>query len=317
MSIRECPRFTTVHDALTGFCPRPGSVYVHEYGVEERATHVEAWRQNADGVNFITVLHDEANVADLFHADIEASGVKQTLTLRSAASLKELWNRYGTAEVYLDITALRHHVWARMLASLLDDDRQVHAVYVEPMRYQPSLTPTEGEVYDLSERTLGVQPLPGFASLSQSEEPYAFIPLLGFEGARAANIAEHVQPPAEWTYPIVGVPGFRMNYPFEAYLGNRQFLGGTDLWHRIRFAEANCPFAAIDAIKTLAEETRVSRVKLSPIGTKPHAIGAVLYAILDPSSREIVYDHPIRKDKRTIGASRLFVYHVSLYLNGQ
>jgi hypothetical protein len=55
----------------------------------------------------------------------------------------------------------------------------------------------------------------------------------------------------------------------------------------------------------------VDLLKIAPIGTKPHALGAVLFCLSRPDSVELVYDHPIRKANRTIGASRLLVYTIS------
>jgi hypothetical protein len=52
-------------------------------------------------------------------------------------------------------------------------------------------------------------------------------------------------------------------------------------------------------------------LQIAPIGTKPHALGAVLFCLSRPRSVELVYDHPIRKLGRTTGASRLLVYDVS------
>ena len=48
------------------------------------------------------------------------------------------------------------------------------------------------------------------------------------------------------------------------------------------------------------------------IGTKPHAVGAVLFYLDSPSDVELVYDHPVRKADRTMGTSRVCVYNISL-----
>jgi hypothetical protein len=70
---------------------------------------------------------------------------------------------------------------------------------------------------------------------------------------------------------------------------------------------------------TLSELARANprkAMRIAPIGTKPHAVGAILFQ-LGTASRgdvEIVYDHPIRKAKRTAGAWRVSVYHLSSFL---
>jgi hypothetical protein len=53
-------------------------------------------------------------------------------------------------------------------------------------------------------------------------------------------------------------------------------------------------------------------MKVAPIGTKPHAMGAVLFALASSKTVELVYDHPIRKATRTAGKARLLLYEVSV-----
>jgi hypothetical protein len=196
---------------------------------------------------------------------------------------------------------------------MLHSDIEVSVVYVEPFDYKPSAIPTEGTIFDLSERIQGISPLPGFISLIERRpEKTCLVPMLGFEGARFAHVLEQVQPLGEKVVPIVGVPGFKPQYPFHAYLGNRTALSDSQSWRNVRFAAANCPFSLFYLLKEIHAEYEHHTLKLAPIGTKPHALGAVLYAISGerPGPVELVYDHPIRKRGRTKGTSRLLVYDV-------
>ena len=43
----------------------------------------------------------------------------------------------------------------------------VEGVYVEPAEYRFSETPTEGDIFDLSERIAGITPIPGFTTLAE------------------------------------------------------------------------------------------------------------------------------------------------------
>ena len=47
---------------------------------------------------------------------------------------------------------------------------------------------------------------------------------------------------------------------------------------------------------------------IAPIGTKPHALGAICYALRNPDTTEIMYDNPIRKPGRTAGIGQMHVY---------
>ena len=188
-------------------------------------------------------------------------------------------------------------------------------IYVEPVDYRFSASPKEGEIFDLSERIAGISPIPGFASLREPKEEVSFIPLLGFEGARLSYLIEQVQPPGERILPVIGVPGFRPEYPFFTYQGNQLPMTSTHAWHNVRFAIANCPVSVYYVLEDIAAEHPGNFLKIAPIGTKPHALGAVLYKIVNSTSVELIYDHPIRKAKRTKGSSRLLVYHLSSFVS--
>jgi hypothetical protein len=202
-------------------------------------------------------------------------------------------------------------VWGALLRGALATREKVIVVYVEPADYRPSLTPTESEIYDLSERIEGIAPMPGFARLREAGDNCCFVPLLGFEGTRVSYLISQLEPPGGKIVPIVGVPGFRPEYPFASYLGNRRPLLQTQAWKKVRYAAANCPFDLFYVLQDIASTFPGHVLKIAPIGTKPHAIGGVLYAIANPATVELVYDHPIRKARRTEGTARLLAYYVS------
>ncbi len=310
MMIRECPLPTRVYERLNDFSPEARSVYVYGTSVEDRSGHPDAWAGQASGVQFCKIVGQEAS---RFACDAE--GRKRQVSLRSRKQLTDFWSTFQAELVYLDITGLSHHVWAPLLRAGLSQTGEVKVVYVEPREYRFSAEPTEGEILDLSERISGIAPIPGFASLRNGfGDNVLFLPLLGFEGPRLKHILENVQPLGGKTLPLIGLPGFQPEYPFHAYVGNRLVLAETQAWKNVRFALANCPFSAYYEIEEVAGDHAGDLLKIAPIGTKPHALGAVMYAIAHPNEVELVYDHPIRKAKRTEGSGRLLVYAVSGFL---
>lgn len=292
------------------FKPEAGSAYLFGSSGEERSEHSSEWERQVQHVKFIRITVQES--ASFEFATNGASG---RVALRSREQLQNFWNTISSETIYIDITGLSHHVWAPLLkVGLSSRGRRVIGLYVEPGDYRPSPTPTEGEIFDLSERILGISPIPGFASLSEpGDQNVCFVPLLGFEGARFAYLLEQVQPPGNKIIPVVGVPGFRPEYPFYTYLGNRSWLAQTRAWREVKFARANCPFSLFYMLQEIAAEHPQDTLKIAPSGTKPHALGAVLYAMASPRSVELVYDHPIRKPTRTTGTARLLLYHLSTF----
>ena len=305
--IREQPVLTTTA-TLDSFLPERGSAYVFGISEEERSAHSAAWQSRAVDVDFLRIV--EQTRSD-FTAEI--GGHNERFFLRSRDQLASFWRTATCDLVYLDITGLAHHVWAPLLRSAIASKRRVIGVYVEPGDYRPSSTPTEGEIFDLSERIQGIAPIPGFASLAEiNDRDSCFVPLLGFEGTRLAYLLEAVQPQGNKIIPIIGVPGFRPEYPFHTFQGNRAPLLETRAWRNVRFAQANCPFSLFYALQDVAASFPRDLIKIAPIGTKPHALGAVLYALTSSRPVELVYDHPIRKRTRTAGTSRILLYELSV-----
>ena len=65
----------------------------------------------------------------------------------------------------------------------------------------------------------------------------------------------------------------------------------------------------------IAYDNRNLPMIIAPIGTKPHVIGAILYAIKHPTKVEILYDNPKRNVHRTEGIGRVLVCNVTKLFN--
>jgi hypothetical protein len=310
MAIRDEALFTTIYDEPSLFRPPADAVYVARSGIEDRSHHADDIDRKT-GVLLVSVIEEHPTTIDLRIGSNEQINI----SLRSAGGLADFWKQFSGKAIYLDITGLRHHSWIPLLRSALQQSMQVQIVYVEPRDYSASVNPTEGEIYDLSSKILGISPIPGFASFARVKDDFFFVPLLGFEGTRVAYLLEQVQPSGDRTIPIVGVPGFRAEYPFATYMGNRLPLVESDAWRRVRFADANCPYGLYHLLQKVSQEYEEPHLKIAPIGTKPHAVGAVLFVLDNPTRRELVYDHPVRRAQRTSGRARLLAYDITGFRN--
>ena len=304
----EEPLFTRILTDVTALRPAPGSLYITGMSSEERSRHLLQWETGCTDVTFMRV---DANTR--FDITVTVDTRQHTVALRSSDGLRQLLERRTQTATYLDITGLPHHVWAPLLRMIRSRPEPAFVVYVEPGDYRFSANPTAVTLFDLSERIQGIAPLPGFVTLtSRPGRDSLFLPLLGFEGARLAFMLEVVQSERENVFPIIGVPGFRPEYPSYTYLGNRLQLMETRAWQNVRFAAANCPFAVYHVIGAVSASWPGRQIKLGLIGTKPHALGAILYSLDHPSDTELLYDHPIHRAERTEGISRVCVYDLSL-----
>lgn len=300
------PIFTHTFDDESAFAPNAEALYLYTDPLEERGS-IEVRRRRLHLTKFVEVSRDD-NKGIVLQGDS-----KVTIPARAGERLRNYFECLpATTEVLLDITSMNHGVWAPLIRACAATSRKWSVVYSEPIQYKLNRSPTEGDIYDLSERIEGIASLPGFARIRRSpREDVCFVPLLGFEGTRFAHIREAVQPPGDKIVPIIGVPGFRPEFPFATLLGNRLPLMETRSWKRICYAQANCPFSLYWRLVEIKRRYPNHVLKIAPIGTKPHALGAVLFALHNPDDTELIYDHPVRKSGRTTGKARLLVYAAS------
>ncbi|MGO8465009.1 hypothetical protein AB9F45_10690 [Rhizobium leguminosarum] len=277
-------------------------------GQEDRSLLPSEWVAQFDGDTVFRIDEQE----EFGQIAIDRVG-EQVFSLRQSALLRRWVGALSCARIYLDITGLSHGVWMPLLRIMLESGKSVTCLYSEPGRYTPSANPRPGEFYDLSEKVLGFRPIPSFAKLpSRSRSESLLIPLLGFEGVRLKYLIETVEPNDRDIFPIIGVPGFEIDYPFHTYEGNADALRATRAWQRIDFADASCPFALLNWFQNLRKEMPNRFFKIAAIGTKPHALGALLFALRDNLS-EILYDHPVKKKGRTKGVGKCHLYDVTKY----
>ncbi|UVM21166.1 hypothetical protein [Pseudomonas wadenswilerensis] len=303
---KDLPILTDTYNSTEDFRPVENSLYIFASTGERRASHITSWSTTAHNITLI-------EICDETQSSFKTKGNDSPLSLRSEVEIQSLWaSTPAGTRIYLDITGLTHSVWAGILKSAIISKLDILVVYVEPDVYSRSSAPVEGQIYDLSSSIQGISPLPGFATLSsRNNDEFTFIPLLGFEGPRLRYIVEQIQPGYENITPIVGSPGFKPWYVFETYIGNKGALTETSAWQAVRYAPANCPFSCYYLLEEIAKDNNGKALKVALIGTKPHALGAVLFTLSNPTPVELVHDHPIRKAGRTGGTARLLVYHVS------
>lgn len=303
------PLFTKEYENAEDFLPEENSAYIFGVTNEQRSGSALDIKKRSNNVNFI-----ELRETDRFVIETDFNAYSR-IPLRKQSLLSEFIEKIGDRTIYIDITGLGHSAWAPLTKVCLSLNKPTRVVYHEPRSYTRNTSSRVGEFYDLSERIEGIEPIPLFASLNDvPEKNICFIPLLGFEGTRFAYMLEEVQPPQRKTIPIIGVPGFQPDYPFHAFLGNASVLERSGAQRYIYFAKSNCPFSLYYALEKITSSHSGEHFKIGLIGTKPHALGATLFALCGGSSVELVYDHARRKKDRTSGTHRCLVYGVSDFL---
>lgn len=296
-----------------------GSTFLSSLNLgEDRALPAPSWFA---GLNEATVAIGtlDSDAADNLKIDLPHISLHLVISLFERDDLAKMLQELPQP-VYLDITGLSHRMWAPLVAASSVSAADVRLIYVEPAEYLGGTFKDSQRIYDLSTKFEGMRPLPGFSYLSREsddDEMGTFVPMVGFEGSRLAYVLSQVEPDFDKTFPVVGVPGFRPDYAFYAYEANRRSLERAYLFKRVQYAKANCPFEAFNLLREIHAFSPDDSLRIAMIGTKPHALGAVLYALARPGEVELVYDNPVRKRDRTKGQARLIEYALSAFLRSE
>ncbi len=304
---------TQIYSDINDFYPKSDSIYIYGYSTENRSHSVDVLKSKHSNVKFVEIqaIDDEKDT-------ILDKNTNESYYLRNSNSMTSFFESYNSSIVYIDTSGLNNRISASLLKNAVNisekKDFEIKVVYTEPYTYKIHKFKSEGVFNDLSEKIDGIEPLPGFASIIPDTIDMKFIALLGFEGGRFTHLIENIQPPVDNIIPVVGVPGFRIEYPFVALWGNRQPLGETKSWDKIRYVAANSLVDVFLLLTKIIHKTPDTKLILAPIGTKPHAIGAILFAIKYPKQVEIVYDNPKRKTTRTDGTGRIVECNINSLL---
>jgi len=274
-------------------------------GLDDRCV-LPAWERRKQRLpeRCVSLTKDPKNPT-VVHASIATRS--QTIDLHRIQALWEFAE--NPSAICLDITSLTQDIWAPLVESALVNIPQLIATYIEPKKYRLHPNPTAETMFDLSASFRGIAPLPGFAKLlgPEDESDTVFIAFLGFEGSRARVLANSLDPLPPTTA-VIGIPGIRPEYPALAVSSNRDFLDECRPHLSVRFAAASCPFEAEQVLTEIALEHPTSYMYVAPIGTTPHALGAVLFAAKNKRRVELMYDHPIHSPSRTSGIGLAHIY---------
>lgn len=282
-----------------------GSLYLFAHDPEARSRFCASTLQvNNPDITFVELeIDDQDQMKDV------TSG--KVVSLSSPKEIGEYLKHYAPTVIYIEVTGMSCRLVAPVMLHAILNDMQVRIVYIEPQKYLLNEFKKVGLNEDLSEACGGINPLPGFVKVLPHREEPLFVTMLGFEGGRLTYLISTQQPTEDKIRPVIGMPGYRIDYPFESYWGNRNSLRTTKAWERVEYAEANSIVDSYLTLKKISYDNRDPEMVIAPIGTKPHAIGAILYAIKNPRKVELLYDNPIRSLSRTDGIGRILCCDVT------
>jgi len=209
--------------------------------------------------------------------------------------------------VGIDISCMPIPFIAQILHFLFEhhSGKTIKVYYTEPSRYNLQnlfdYYAYNGEIYFGA-----VRGFEGETSQSGEVKRVLFY-LMGFEMKYLEErIPQDVAP--DVIVPINGFPSY-----FPKYKDISLINDGTDFYERdieIIFAEANNPFEVYNTLETLEGKYKNHRIDIIPVGTKPMALGACLYALKNGNTQcRIIFPFPADyKPKQSYGHGKLWEY---------
>lgn len=211
----------------------------------------------------------------------------------------------------IDVTCFTKPYFFLILKHLhaVNNVSSVTVFYTEPKSY----IFTEG-LYNTYRSSLGpLTPLeiPGYTGSDIGGQERLLVILLGFDGDLAKEISEDVAP--EHTIVVNGFPGYALKFKDISLICNEKLINSQV--QSVRYARANNPFELYNLLEKLKESHGDSFINIAPLGTKPMAIGACMFAIHNPKVR-IIY--PIPKDYTNVTTDSCWnswAYNIPLILS--
>lgn len=230
-----------------------------------------------------------------------------------------------TSRILIDATTLGlGEILHILMAARQGGHQKVEFLYAEPGEYTRSETASKDESQSREfalTTNCRFQGVLGFAHEYQSNMKAAHVFMLGYESARIRNAVEQLGDRDRrryGIYAVIGVPAFQSGWESNSIRPHLRVLEELDIDdHSIVYCQANSIretyLTLWELYRQLGDESGCFYV--SPIGTKPHAVGAGLF-LLETKGGEpttsLYYDHPERLNRRSKGYATW--HHVTVEL---
>lgn len=214
----------------------------------------------------------------------------------------------------LNITSMNLRLIGTMLYHIKKFEfEKVYCVYTEPLRYCKN---KEGESqnkdrFDLYKKFKGISTIPGFLRENDKKLTERWVVFLGFEGKRWEQINEQY----DFTniVPVITLPSYQPGWHNYALEENMDLLKLAD--RKPEYIIANSYLSAYNYLQNITEVSPEWYIRVSPMGTKINALGALLFVLNNTKNLEILYDNPIAEGKMSEQCGTTYVYDISEVLN--
>lgn len=171
------------------------------------------------------------------------------------------------------------------------DLNKLSVFYTEPKSY---LFP-KGlfNAFHSSRGPLSILEIPGYSGQENRGTNRKLIILLGFDGDISKEINEDISPYD--TVVVNGFPSYTPKYKDISLITNEKLVNNHNI--DVKYTRANNPFDIYNLLQSIKTTEENIFMNIAPLGTKPMALGACLFALHNPDVR-IVYPLPEYYEKK-------------------
>jgi hypothetical protein len=189
--------------------------------------------------------------------------------------------------------------------------QKISAYYTEPQSYKfPRGIFTD---FRTSAGPLSIIEIPGYSGQESRDSLRKLIILLGFDGDLSREINEDVSPSE--TFLVNGFPSYSPKFKDISLIANEKLVSDRNI--KVMYARANHPFEVYNLLSGLKHQVlsvsgQEAFFNIAPLGTKPMALGACLFALHNPDVR-VVYPLPeTYEDKYSENCWNSWMYELPL-----
>lgn len=182
--------------------------------------------------------------------------------------------------------------------------------YTEPFSYK---FPKKGlfSSYHESEGPIRIEEIPGFSGIQERGGVKVLIVQLGFESDSLDEINFDISP--NESFFINGFPSYTPKFKDISLVMNQYYTRNKD--SIILYSRANNPFEVFNLLEKVKRNFKNAFINIAPLGTKPMALGACLFAIHNPDVK-VVFPISDKYEKVTTDECwNSWIYQIPLKFN--
>lgn len=232
---------------------------------------------------------------------------------------------HESGKVLIDISGFHLRFLGAFLAGLSRFHwDSVFCAYTEPEAYPRIISNPPSDFnewightsnFDLNSSFWGYEEIPNLKTTSNERSNLIWIAFLGFEGKRASAVYSEISGDSSAVIPVISMPAIRSGWANHAFNANQILFENANIYsHDIEYTDALDPFAAYNFIEHVHSDHPDRHIVISPLGTRPVSLGALLYAV-NHEEAEIYYDTPKESSGKVLGCGEIHVYDILSFLN--